>query len=196
MFVRDAIPLIVEASADLLVHSGHERAADLASQFQNLGLRSVKPPEVLQPIAFLPFASQKCEFPPLARVLIECGHQLPWTAGDYELPPSIAGKNMFVELVGPEGPLVSEQITCGLYLQSPNSFYPPHNHSAEEFYYLLSGSAEWQKDDGKFSFLSAPKLVHHEPWQRHAMRTGEDPLLAFWVWFGDIRESTFTVDPA
>jgi len=196
MLVRDAIPLIVAASAELLAGCRHEKADAVTSRLQQLRLVSIKAPEPLQQLAYLSSASAKIRHPSLAKILDACGHLLPWAAGDYDLPTSIAGKNTFVQLVGPEGPLVADEIRLGLYLQSPHCFYPPHNHAAEELYYLLSGIVEWQKDDDGFSTLSAPELIHHRPWQRHAMRTLAEPFLALWVWTGDIRDSTYNIDRA
>ena len=47
----------------------------------------------------------------------------------------------------------------GLYVQAPESFYPPHSHAAEEFYYVLSGTARWQKGEEAFS-LKPPGQLH------------------------------------
>ena len=118
---------------------------------------------------------------------------LPWTDGGFALPASIKGRNAYAELIGPEGPVVSDKCRFGFYLQAPDCLYPPHSHAAEELYLLLGGSAEWQLDDGKPFVPPDSGLVHHLPWQKHAMRTGASPLLALWVWLGDIRYGTYSI---
>ena len=90
-----------------------------------------------------------------------------------------------LDIVGPDGAVVSTEIRSGLYLQSPGCLYPPHNHRAEEFYLVLSGDALWQRGDGGFTSEPPGTLIHHEPWVWHAMRTCDEPLLAAWVWLGD-----------
>lgn len=115
----------------------------------------------------------------------------PWTEGEFAMPSTFAGRFAFVELVGPAGLIAHEQIRFGLYLQSPNTFYPSHMHEAEEIYYVLSGAAEWQCDDDAFAVREPGTPIHHKPWQRHAMRTDNAPLLAIWAWRGAIARESY-----
>lgn len=140
------------------------------------------PPQALTVLSHLPSIAA---WPELAR--------LPWTDGDFSMPAAIKSRNAYAELIGPEGPVVSAKCRFGFYLQAPDCLYPPHSHAAEELYLLISGSAEWQLDDGESFLLAGSGLVHHRPWQKHAMRTGSAPLLALWVWLGDIRYGTYTI---
>ena len=36
--------------------------------------------------------------------------------------------------------------------------------------------------------------IQHAPWQRHAMETGREALLALWVWTGNLDPGTYRID--
>jgi hypothetical protein len=74
------------------------------------------------------------------------------------------------------------QISCGVLVLGPNTFYPPHRHEAEEIYLPLSGTAEWQQGGAVWRHRSPGTLIHHSSEELHAMRTGEHPLLAMYMW--------------
>ncbi len=116
---------------------------------------------------------------------------LPWTEGTLPMPASFRGRYMFTKLAGPDAPLRADGFYFGLYLQSPETFYPSHWHRAEEHYYVLSGSHDWQKGDGPFVRHPAGTLIHHRPDEPHAMRTGAGPLLAMWTWTGDLDAGSY-----
>lgn len=112
------------------------------------------------------------------------------------MPPSFAGRSAYVEIVGPEGLAYFAGLRFGLFLQTSKSLYPPHNHAAEEFYYVLSGTAYWQKGDSEYVARSPGTLIHHAPWERHSMQTKVEPLLAMWAWTGGLNFSTYRIDDA
>jgi hypothetical protein len=74
------------------------------------------------------------------------------------------------------------QISCGVLVLGPNTFYPPHRHEAEEIYLPLAGTAEWLKGDGVWRHRRPGTLIYHSSEETHAMRTGEQPLLAMYLW--------------
>jgi len=74
------------------------------------------------------------------------------------------------------------QISCGVLVLGPNTFYPPHRHEAEEIYLPLAGTAEWLKGDGVWRHRRPGTLIHHSSEETHAMRTGGQPLLAMYLW--------------
>mgnify|MGYP001085513339 CR=1 FL=1 len=174
---------LIDAAADLYGATGNARAADAATLMRAaVPERPADPPQALPVLSHLPSIAMWHELA-----------DLPWTDGGFSLPAAIKGRNAYAELVGPEGPVVSGRCRFGLYLQEPDCLYPPHSHAAEELYLLLDGSAEWQLDDCRPFTPPSPGLVHHQPWQKHAMRTGASPLLALWAWLGDIRYGTYTI---
>ena len=112
------------------------------------------------------------------------------------MPASFAGRSAYNEIVGPDGLAVSDSLRFGLFLQAPESFYPPHRHAAEEFYYVLSGAARWQKGEEAPSLKPPGSCIRHAPWERHAMETAAQPLLALWVWTGDLDMASYEMEEA
>ena len=88
----------------------------------------------------------------------------------------------WAELSRPGSGIGAAQISCGVLVLGPNTFYPPHRHEAEEIYLPLAGTAEWLKGDGVWRHRRPGNLIHHSSEETHAMRTGEQPLLAMYLW--------------
>jgi mannose-6-phosphate isomerase-like protein (cupin superfamily) len=102
----------------------------------------------------------------------------------------------FCDLVGPDGVQPSDHVTLGLVIVGPNTNYPLHEHPARELYLVLSGSADWAVDDAPFAPRPPGSLILHREMQPHAMRTGDETLLALSMWRGEIRaRSQFTRAP-
>lgn len=188
---------LVDASAEAYGATGDRSAVALARQLGDSSPRFDLPAAQAQTaLASLSTALANLPPGPLAPLLKACAPAVPWTVGDFKMPASFAGRSAYVEIVGPEGLAHREDLRFGLYMQTPDSFYPPHNHAAEELYYVLSGTAHWQKADGEFRAMAPGTLIRHAPWERHAMRTDAEPLLAMWSWTGDLSISTYRVDGA
>ena len=100
-------------------------------------------------------------------------------------PAGFDGGYAYVALVGPGGRIPSPDCRVGLYLQRPGLHYPAHAHDAEELYFIVSGTADWQAGERRFK-ATPGQLIHHAPAEPHVMATGDAPLLAIFVWLGDI----------
>ena len=88
------------------------------------------------------------------------------------------------EFIGLRGPVPSARLACGVLLLAPGISYPSHAHAAEEVYLPISGVAEWQKGAGDFAAVAVGQAIHHPSWTPHAMRTGDQPLAALYLWRG------------
>ena len=120
---------------------------------------------------------------------------LPWGKLAAHPPSGVtAPGRTFCQIIGPEGLIKDDGFRMGVYFQAPNVFYPSHWHKAEEVYFVLSGTALWQKDKGRFSEQGPKTLIHHQPSQPHAMRTQKEPLLALWAWVGDIGFESYEIE--
>jgi quercetin dioxygenase-like cupin family protein len=86
------------------------------------------------------------------------------------------------ELLRPVERRTSAQISCGVVVLGPRTLYPHHRHEAEEIYVPLSGTASWQQGDALWREQPPGRLIHHLSEESHAMRTGEEPLLALYLW--------------
>ena len=119
-----------------------------------------------------------------------------WQESQRNVPGVFEGGYAFVALIGPEGQLRSDEFKVGLFIQQPDTYYPPHAHDAEEFYFLLSGKPKWRA--GKRTFTAGPgDLIHHAPSEVHSMETMNDPFLAIWSWIGDLNGNFwFPDDPS
>ncbi len=89
----------------------------------------------------------------------------------------------WAEIFGPRSGMTGK-LACGFLLLGPNTLYPHHRHPAEEIYLPLSGMADWQQGDAVWRPHAPGVLIHHRSAEPHAMRTGDDPLLALYLWRG------------
>lgn len=192
--VRLDLAALIAGAADLYAASGNDMAVQAAEL-----MRQAAPSKLADEPLALPVLTHlgSLALPPFGAegtaLHRDSAPYLPWTEDGFVLPAAIQGRNAYAELIGPDGPFFSAQCRFGYYLQAPNCLYPAHSHAAEELYVILSGSVEWSVDVAERFVPPVLGLVHHRPWQKHSMRTVSSPLLAMWVWLGDIRYSTYSI---
>ncbi len=104
---------------------------------------------------------------------------------DHKLP-NFSRNYAHAEIVGPPGPVLSQDLRCGLILQALQTFYPTHNHTAVELYLVLGGTVEWQRGDEPWVLRPPGAFILHRSQIGHAMRTLKEPLLALYAWHGDL----------
>jgi hypothetical protein len=88
------------------------------------------------------------------------------------------------------GPRYSDRLASGFLLLGPDTLYPRHRHAAEEIYLPLVGAAEWQQGDTVWRRHPAGTVIHHRSEEPHAMRTGAEPLLALYLWRGNLEQKS------
>ena len=90
---------------------------------------------------------------------------------------------------GPDAPILCAAPRGGLVLLGPDVVYPSHHHQPREVYLVLTPGSQWCLDEGEWFDVGPGDLLFHDSWQMHAMRTREQPLLAFagWIEAGDRR---------
>lgn len=80
----------------------------------------------------------------------------------------------------------SDDALLGLLLLATGLDYPHHLHPADEVYVPLT-AADWSSGTADpYRQRPAGVPIHHAPWQPHAMRTPGEPLLAIYLWTGDV----------
>ncbi|HMK87027.1 MAG TPA: dimethylsulfonioproprionate lyase family protein [Steroidobacteraceae bacterium] len=121
---------------------------------------------------------------PFVRALCEAAPSLEWrqTYTLAEMGAAFLQNYGWSELLGPTGGKTSAQISCGVVVLGPHTLYPLHRHEAEEIYIPLSGTAQWQQGDALWRIRLPGTLIHHRSEEPHAMRTGNEPLLAMYLW--------------
>jgi hypothetical protein len=104
-------------------------------------------------------------------------------------------KHATVRLIGPDAGFISDQLRFGIFLLAPNTTYPLHSHAAEEIYVPISGSGFWRSQESSYVPRQPGSIVHLRPWIPHALRSGTEPLLMIWVWFGEIDFDAYQIEP-
>ena len=111
---------------------------------------------------------------------------MPWRQNPTYTDESFLRRYAYCELLGPTGLVPHAKVSVGLLYLAPGTFYPPHAHPAEEAYHLLAGASEWQAGAGVMTPRSPGDRMEHPSGVSHAMRSGKTPMLALYVWRGDL----------
>jgi quercetin dioxygenase-like cupin family protein len=115
---------------------------------------------------------------------------LRWTQTYRNRPPSsdFLDRYGYAQFVGPAKVptlITSDQLAFGVLMLAPATLYPPHAHPAEELYVPLA-PARWLRGEEKWRERQAGDLVHHPSGMVHATEAGTAPLLALYLWLGDL----------
>lgn len=87
-------------------------------------------------------------------------------------------------IVGPGGFEDRKDVWFGATLMAPNVRYPDHDHAPEETYLVLS-EGEFMRGDSDWFSPGIGGSFYNPPGIRHAMRSGDKPLFAFWALLSD-----------
>jgi hypothetical protein len=129
----------------------------------------------------------------LARPLRILGERFRWhqTDGYRRRPPDpdFLDNYCYAVIAGPPHGVPSiwryDPLELGVLLLGPNTCYPPHHHPALEIYMPLHG-ARWLRGDEGWRDEPPGAVIHHRSHESHATRTGSAPLLALYLWRGEI----------
>ncbi len=185
------------AAADAYGETGDGEASAIARMLRNVTASFVLPPcDTLANPDFLAPAIDAMPVGLLRDAVEDCALDIGWKIGGSTVPESFRGCSAYVEIAGPDGLAKTAKLRFGLFVQKPGSLYPPHQHAAVEDYYVLSGSARWQKGNGALRVMPPGSHIRHASWQKHAMETAAEGLLAMWVWRGDLDMDAYRIDEA
>lgn len=112
-------------------------------------------------------------------------HQLDWqqTYSADDLGQAFLDRYGWTLFAGPEAVMACDGLLIGVLLLGPDVEYPAHQHSAEEVYLPLVGTASWRIGEDDWRAVAPGTLIHNPPWQWHGMRTDQgEALLAAVVW--------------
>ena len=123
---------------------------------------------------------------PLLNVLRPWMPVLSWRQNPTYTVESFLCRYVYCELVGPSGLAFHATVSIGLLYLAPGTLYPPHAHPAEEAYHLLAGVSEWRVGTEPLVLRSPGDRVEHPSGVAHSMRSGPTPMLALYVWRGDL----------
>jgi len=108
-------------------------------------------------------------------------------SGGDDLPAGLAEGMVAGQLAGRTGLIRTDRMVCGLFLLAPDLYYPTHQHSALEIYYVCAGGLTLQHGRRGDPFRLAPGEWSITPSHRlHALRTADLPCLIAFAWVGDL----------
>lgn len=189
------IETIAHGLADARGEGIEEAFARLAAQdFSESAYREPEP-QLLPACRYLPeaIASTMMLDSTLAAGLAEIEDRLAWRQNPNYCDaamgqPGYMNAYAYAEIVGPGGAFPGDDFLLGLLLLGPGLHYPDHAHPAPELYWLLTGPSEWRRGEKPFDRKKPGDTIWHPPGVAHAIRTGEAPLLALYMWTRDVRE--------
>jgi quercetin dioxygenase-like cupin family protein len=76
----------------------------------------------------------------------------------------------------------SEKVGVSYTVQAPHTVYPDHAHVAVELYYVIAGKALWKRGGEPWVERYPGEVILHGTGMRHAMATGDEPLVACAIW--------------
>lgn len=119
---------------------------------------------------------------PLVKAIERIRDQLHWEHGYPKVPHGLINKYAFSVIMGPKGPILSEELILGLVLFAPGTTYPTHKHQGiTESYFCLSGSVS-ENDVGVYVPGS---LILNPPGHLHRITTSaHEPSLLAYAWVG------------
>lgn len=85
------------------------------------------------------------------------------------------------ELIGEDGLCFSRQVTLGIFLIGPDTYYPLHSHNGSECLYLLSGRGTWRLANGPTISLPHSSTVFIPSEVTHAFWSYKEPMAAIYA---------------
>jgi hypothetical protein len=194
-----ALAAAADVTHDADAAAGMRRLAHLGRSITPVtGVRPEKPSGQLLPVCRFwddAIASARRAGSSLAGMVDRLAPHFSWTQNpNYRREPPDPGfldHYGYAVIVGPEdGPpslAVDPRIAIGVLLLGPDTHYPLHSHPAVEVYYTLTEAGEWWRDPGPWRREPSGAAIYHTPNIPHATRTSADPLLAIYLWTGDLQ---------
>lgn len=193
------VAALLDALAALFQSEGRAAADETADALLRTPVPvalSLQPPSVLdRPIRSLLADATH----PATRALLIAQAWIPWGTNPVaeNMTEDAAAICTVAEILGPDAPIPARRLRVGFLYQRPDSYYPLHNHDADETYVILAGQALWTAGDD-VRMRSAGAMIHHPSRMPHAFRTGPEGMIALYRWSGDINAESYTFldDPA
>ena len=136
----------------------------------------------------------------ILNVLLANLNQLSWFNNTSEQWVNAPGNNgrsdISCVLVGNmiNAPIRRNNLYLGFMYVGPNNMYPLHAHAATEAYHIVAGEAWLRKNDSGFLHKFSGNVNIHDPYDKHALVTKDNPVLIVWVNSGDVNGEYYFVD--
>lgn len=120
------------------------------------------------------------------RILADAAALLCWQQNPGYRDSEFLRHYRYCELMGMDGHALHCSYAVGLLYLRPQTHYPAHSHAAEEIYHVLTEGSQWRMADTEWHEPVAGSRIFHPGGISHQMRTGSSPLLALYLWRGDL----------
>ena len=100
----------------------------------------------------------------------------------YILSKEFLDKYGFFELIGPTGHFLTSDMALWVNYLDKNSYYPWHNHEAEELYFIVAGEAKFESESEKPKILRTTDTRFHKSYEAHRITTTDSKILSFVIW--------------
>lgn len=135
--------------------------------------------EQREPLASVPVLAALRDMTPspLADAAIAAASEIPWEAA-----PQLDDRGQTVGLG--RIPQVREfgDLECGLMLIGAGAAYPEHHHAPQEIYLPIAGNGQWRCGGAlDYRGLDEHELVYNHPHDIHAVKAGNEVLLAMFI---------------
>ena len=165
--------------------TNHKELSNFVTFPNNLVLKNLKPQKV--PVTDKLFnwnENLNTNLTELHRAISNLSPHVNWEQGynEKEVDKDFLNKYGFFELIGPSGHFETSEMALYVNFLDKNTYYPWHNHEAEELYFIVSGEAKFESKDQDEEILSSTKTRFHKSFQPHAITTIENKVLSFVIW--------------
>ena len=119
-----------------------------------------------------------------------------WENGysENEVNREFLSKYGFFELIGPTGHFLTSEMALYVNFLDKNSYYPLHNHEAEELYFVVSGEAKFESENEQSKILKSTDTRFHKSYQAHSITTFDKKILSFVIWKNKFENVSKIVD--
>ena len=104
------------------------------------------------------------------------------TYDEKDVGKNFLDKFAYFELFGPTGHFLTNDMSLFVIFFDKETYYTWHNHEAEELYFVISGSANFESKDDKSEILFKSKSRFHKSFQPHSLTTQKEKCLCLVIW--------------
>lgn len=115
----------------------------------------------------------------LGQAVIDAADRIDWllTYTEDQVGADFLARYGWFELLGLTGHFQSDEMVAFIAYWGPGLRYPWHRHEAEEVYAVVDGGCVFEAEGRPARSVTAGETSHHAPWQPHALRTVDQPVL-------------------
>lgn len=156
-----------------------EELEKLKSEFKIIEINSETKP-VVSYLSQIKAQNTADDYQQIIKILKKSAEKICWRYGYQNPSQEMAEKYAYTEIIGPEGPIYSEELIVGFVLLAPDFYYPKHRHSQiEETYLFLSGKTIYNQQE----VIPEGSFILNEAGRVHELKSADKkPTLILYSW--------------